>query len=259
MTGRTTRSLLPACALVLATTGGAAVVLHARAAFTVDPMQIQLSSRTTSQLVTVTNESTTEIRFEIKAFKWEHDDAGEMKLSGANEIVLFPNLVTVAPHAQQRVRVGTTASYGPQEGAYRLFVEELPPASVAGAGGARVAMRTRIGIPLFLAANSPSASAQISEVRFSNGDVTARLSNTGNTHIIVGSVQFRGSPATGAAQTFDHATTGWYVLPGRSQVFRVPVTRAECQATGKITVQARVNDQTLTGTGDATPAACTTR
>jgi fimbrial chaperone protein len=222
-------------------------------------MQIQLSSRATSQLVTVTNESTSDIRFEIKAFKWAHDDAGEMTLSSADEIVLFPNLVTVAPHAQQRVRVGTTASYGAQEGAYRLFVEELPPASVAAAGASRVAMRTRIGIPLFLAATSPSASAQVSDVRYGNGEVIARVSNTGNTHVMVGSVQFRGAPATGSTQTFDHSTTGWYILPGRSQVFHVPVTRAECQATGKITVQARVNDQTLTATGDATPSACTTR
>jgi len=250
--------MVPACAAVLALIGGAAVVLHAHASFTVDPMQIQLSSRATSQLVTVTNESTSEIRFEIKAFKWDHDDAGEMKLSGADDIVLFPNLVTVAPHAEQHVRVGTTASYGAQEGAYRLFVEELPPATQA-AGTSRVAMRTRIGLPLFLAANSPSASAQVSEVRYNNGEITARVSNTGNTHVTVGSVQFRGAPGTGSAQTFDHSTTGWYILPGRSQVFHVPVTRAECQATGKITVQARVNDQTLTATGDATPSACTTR
>ena len=134
MVSRSTPSMVPACAVVLAVIGGAAVALHARASFTVDPMQIQLSSRATSQLVTVTNESTSEIRFEIKAFKWEHDDAGEMKLSGADEIVLFPNLVTVAPHTEQRVRVGTTASYGAREGAYRLFVEEAPPASLAGTG-----------------------------------------------------------------------------------------------------------------------------
>jgi fimbrial chaperone protein len=257
MTGPSTRSVVPACVIGLVAMGGAAAVLHARSSFTVDPMQIQLSRQTTSQLVTVTNESASEIRFEIKAFKWAHDDAGEMQLSDASEIVLFPNLVTVAPRAQQRVRVGTTASYGSVEGDYRLFVEELPPASTGTAGAPRVAMRTRIGIPLFLAPASPAARAEVSDVRYSNGEMTARVRNTGNMHVMVGTVQFLGAPATGSAQTFDHSVTGWYVLPGRSQVFHVPVTRAECQATGKVTVQARVNDQTLTATGGVTPSACT--
>jgi fimbrial chaperone protein len=233
----------------------AAPALAAASSFTVDPMQLNLSRRTTSQLITVTNRSAQELRFEIKAFKWDQDDTGQMRLESTQDIVLFPSLVTIKPGQQQKVRIGTTAQYGPMEASYRIFIEELPAAPSASATGAQVAMRTRIGVPLFLEPTvKPTGGAELTGVTIADGKVSAHLRNTGNTHVMVDSVVLRGSSTSGA--TFEHKVDGWYLLPGRSQLFDAALTRAECTPSNAVTAQASVNGQTVTATGTVSPSAC---
>src|SRR5882724_10665715 len=119
--------------------------------FTVDPLMVQLSARRTSQVVTLTNQSGQELRFEVKAFAWSHDDQGEMTLDATSDVVLFPSLITLKAGEKKNIRVGAVVKPAAEERSYRLFVEELPPAAEPGAsGGSRVAMRTRVGIPVFI-------------------------------------------------------------------------------------------------------------
>jgi fimbrial chaperone protein len=227
-------------------------IAAASASFTVDPMQVNLSRQVTSQIVTITNESKQEIRFQIAAFRWDHDESGETKLEPTKDIVLFPALVTLKPGAQQRVRVGTTAQYGESEGSYRIYVEELPPPSGgASAGGAQVAMRTRLGIPVFLQPPMPTARVEVTDVTVDGGRMMARLRNVGNSHVLVDSVRF-----SGVSSGFERTAVGWYLLPGRSWVFTAPVTAAECRALSSLSVRAQVNGQPVTASGSVPAASC---
>src|SRR5258705_10069995 len=81
-------------------------------AFTVDPLQVQLSAKRASQVVTLTNGSATELRFEVKIFKWGHGDAGEMELDPTNDIVVFPTLLTLKPGEKKSLRAGTSMQAG---------------------------------------------------------------------------------------------------------------------------------------------------
>jgi P pilus assembly chaperone PapD len=78
-------------ALVVASIiGGGPWMFDAHAAtFTVEPTQITLSGRTTSVLLTLRNESTEALRFELSAFKWAQSPAGEMQLEATEDVVFF--------------------------------------------------------------------------------------------------------------------------------------------------------------------------
>jgi len=131
-------------------------VAHAQTSFSVDPLLITLSGQANSAVLTITNPTAKEIRFEIKAFAWELTPPdGAMKLTPTQEVVIFPPLVSAKPKMTQRVRVGTTAAPGAVEKAYRILVEELPTGDVAPVAN-QVAVRTRIGIPVFIEPTRPA-------------------------------------------------------------------------------------------------------
>lgn len=239
---------------VAAATLTAASHLFAAAAFTVNPMMIRLTSRSSSQLLTISNQAKQEIRFEIKAFTWDHDESDAMLLQPATDVVFFPNVLTIAAGAQQRVRVGTTATAGDTERSYRIFVEELPGAPAAGAP-AKVAMRTRIGIPVFLAAVKPEARGELQGLGVQGGQVSVRLRNAGNTHLVVDQLEVRGIGDANRV-VFTHSVPGWYVLSGRARRFEIPLTPEECRGAKTLTAQARTDGGTLDARADLSASAC---
>ena len=140
-------SIVLTAAFLLAATGAA----FAQASFSVDPLLIELNGQTNSAVLTITNPSAKEIRFEIKAFLWDQTPPdGTMLLTATQDVVIFPPLVSIKPHMTQRVRVGTTSAQGAVEKSYRILVEELPTGDVKPIAN-QVAIRTRIGIPVFIA------------------------------------------------------------------------------------------------------------
>src|SRR5436190_23281826 len=76
-----------------------------QASFSIDPLLVQFDADTRNVVMTITNTSAKEIRFELKAFSWDQvPPDGTMALTPTSDIVIFPPLVTMKPHAVQRVR-----------------------------------------------------------------------------------------------------------------------------------------------------------
>jgi fimbrial chaperone protein len=212
--------------------------------FRVSPMQLDLAPGTTSTLLTINNETTREIRFEVTAMKWEQDERGEMKLTPAGDaITFFPKLLTVKGKASATIRVGTAAAFGPTEGTYRLFVEELPDNSAPAEKGT-VAIRTKMGIPVFLKPPQAKASAEIAAVSIEGGRLVTRVRNTGTVHMIVDAVKMRGTTTSGEAK-FNRSLNGWYVLAGGTRVFEQPIAASECAGTQTIAVSVEIQGGTL--------------
>jgi fimbrial chaperone protein len=224
------------------------------ASFTVDPMSVRLSARVTSQLVTITNRSQQEIRFEIKAFAWDHDESDAMKLDSTTEITFFPNVLALAPGKQQKVRVGTSAAFGDTERAFRVFVEELP-ATPGKAAPTQIAMRTRIGIPVFLDAAKPVGHAEIVDTAAQNRSLSTKIRNTGNTHVMVDTIEFQGLNQAGQV-VFTRTVPGWYVLAGRTRRFAAPISAEECQSVRRVDTKVVVNGSPLRSRGDVVASAC---
>jgi len=231
---------------------------HAAAAsnFTVTPTEVNLSASATSALVTLRNGSRLPLRFEITLVAWSEDEHGKMALSPSSDVTFFPKLVELAGGASRNIRIGINAGMARDvEQTFRLFVEELPDQSAPAAAANAVALRTKIGIPVFVRPAKPSRTAVIDGVSVENGKVLARVRNTGNLHISVDTISVKGTGGS-AASTFTKEGPGWYVLPGATRIFEVPITATECRSTTSVAVEVLGHNKSLKGASQVSPAAC---
>ena len=213
--------------------------------FRVSPMALDLTSKTTSTLLTITNDTTREIRFEVTAVKWDQDERGELQLSPAGDaITFFPKLLSLAGGASRTIRIGTKAdAFGPTERSYRIFVEELPDNSAPPDKGT-VAIRTKLGIPVFLKPAQATSTAEITGVSFEGGKLVARVKNTGTVHVIVDTVKMRATGSSGDVK-LERSQNGWYVLAGGTRVFEQPIKASECAGAQTIGVTVELQGGTL--------------
>jgi fimbrial chaperone protein len=226
------------------------------AGYTVNPTRVYLSASSASALMTLKNESDAPLRMQIKAQRWEQTRAGEMQLTPTEDLIVFPTLVTLNPGEARKVRVATAAGFGAVERSYRLYVEELPPASGASAEGPSVRILTRMGIPVFLQPGKPQATATLRDVGMSQGKVAFELANTGNTHYFPDSITVRGFTASGQPVS-EWPLNGWYVLAGGARAFALELERPACEKVRSLLIEVTIGETTirspLTTPGGACP------
>ena len=110
-------------------------------------------------------------------------------------MTFFPKLVELAAGASRNIRIGINAGVARDvEQSFRLFVEELPDQSTPAANA--VAIRTKVGIPVFVRPAKPTRTAVIDGVSVDGGKVMTRVRNTGNLHINVETIRVKGYAAT---------------------------------------------------------------
>lgn len=247
-----TRSLTLVTFLAVLAGAGAA---QAQNSFSVDPLLIELNGQANSAVLTITNPSAKEIRFEIKAFAWDQAPPdGVMQLTPTEEVVIFPPLISIKPRMTQRVRVGTTASLGGVEKSYRIMIEELPTGDVAPAAN-QVAIRTRVGIPVFMAPLKAARSANIASATVKNRTVNVTLQNTGTVHAMVDEVVIRGMAAADE-QVFEQSIQGWYVLAGKSRSWTYTLRPTQCGASKFIEVEVFAHDKMMKSKVELPANAC---
>jgi fimbrial chaperone protein len=209
---------------------GPRAAVASAATFTVDPTQIFLSSPTGSALLTLRNESTETLSFQLSVFSWAQSSTGEMQLQPTQDIVFYPPLLTLKPTEVRRVRVGTTAAFEAREKTYRIFVEELPPAAVP--KGVRVL--TKMGIPIFLQPAKQVATAELADLRQQDGMLKFTLANVGTVHIMPRSIKVRG--LAGATTAFEQEVAGWYLLAGGRRDFETAPPKHACTQVTSVVV-----------------------
>ena len=228
----------------------------ARAAdFTVNPIQIFLGGQTQSAILTVQNTSGESLRFQLNAFAWAQDSTGQIQLTPTSEIIFFPRLLTLAPREQRIVRVGTSAVPGPVERTYRIFVEELPPASQQTGPAGQVRVLARMGIPIFVAAKVGRAELRLGPPTLQSGRLVFELRNAGTRHTIPQVIRVQGLGPSGE-RLWGGEQEGWYILAGDRRVYEMAVSREDCGRTKTIAVEVKAGDQTLTASLDVTASAC---
>jgi fimbrial chaperone protein len=224
--------MLCAClGLVLCQVGGAWA-----AVFEVSPVRMPLSAAAPSGLLTVRNQSSEPMRFQVTAFAWSQSPSGGMVLAPTQDIVVFPTLLALKPGESRNLRVGATTSFGAVEKSYRVFVEELPPlASQRSTNQVRVL--TRMGIPVFLAAPAPAATPRVDGLAVNGQTLSFALRNAGNTHFLARKVRVAALDA-GGRPLFEHELPSWYVLGGGVRDYTLDLPPDACKAARlKITVE----------------------
>jgi fimbrial chaperone protein len=248
---RGARVLSAAVALVIYGTANAGT----QSTFSIDPLMVELDANTRNAVMTITNTSAKELRFEIKVFAWDQPrpDAA-IQLAPTADVVVFPPLVTLKPKSTQRVRVGTDVPQGTLEKSYRLMIEELPNAA-APAQGTKVSVRTRIGVPVFLAPTKSVRSGRMETVTVTRGVVSIPLTNTGSIHAMVDEVAVRGMAAPDSP-VFEEALKGWYVLAGKTRTWTYTMQPAQCRLVKFLEIEATAHDKQLTQRVELPAGAC---
>lgn len=198
-------------------------------AFRVTPIRVDLNARAATALMTIVNESTEELRFEITGFEWaQADGTGEMKLAPTKDIVFFPALLSVKAGEERKVRVGTTQTSGPVEKTYRIFFEELPPLQTPStAGRAEVRIVTKIGVPIFIEPAKTTFKGEVANTKVAVGKLEFDVNNGGNVHFRALAVKVAGQDSKGTT-VFEKHREGGYVLSGQSRHYTLELSPAEC-------------------------------
>jgi fimbrial chaperone protein len=201
------------------------------AAFGVSPIRLDLDRAARTGAITISNDDTTKLSFQMKLRRWTQDESGVDRYEDSSDLVYFPRLATIDPKDKRVVRVGTqNEGLGATEKTYRLFIEEVPDASVAPVPGAAVAVRMRFALPIFVAPAAPEVRAEALEASLQKGEIRIPVKNLGNQHVKIDTVT-----VTSEGKTVKELA-GWYVLAGATRAFAVPLTRQECAAHPRVEV-----------------------
>lgn len=219
--------------------------------FGVSPISLDLDRNARSGAITVSNDDADPLRLQIRLFEWTQNAAGKDEYRESEDLVYFPKLMALDKGQQKLVRVGLRLPPGAQEKTYRLFVEELPGPPVPGAPpGARVVMKVRFGVPVFLKPATPEVRGEIEKIDVTKGMLRVTVRNTGNVHFVVGAVAVTGGGA------YAKEVPGWYVLAGTAHEYAIPVAPEVCKKLGRIDVTAKTEQFELKGALDVAASMC---
>ena len=253
---KTIGRVLTRLALAVAFISSPAVLPASAATFRVMPTQLTLGGKTQSGLLTIRNDSSEPLRFQISVFAWQQTPSGEMALQPTADMVFFPALFTLNPAEERSIRVGSrVASTADVEQTYRIFVEELPPVNRTN-DAAAVRVLTKMGIPIFIRPAKYQASAKLAGLEARSGTLSFQLSNTGAVHLAPFSVAVQGLDS-GGNRVYREELQAWYVLAGGRRDFTVAAPVQECGRIRTLVVEANVGFTTLTERLPVASGVCT--
>ena len=111
----------------------------------ITPINVQMGPGQRAAVLTIVNQGDRETSFQIRAFGWQQNQAGDDQLAPTDELLASPPLATVAPGATQIVRLVLRHPPQTREATYRILFDQLTPPAEAG----RVHVALRLSIPVF--------------------------------------------------------------------------------------------------------------
>ena len=219
----------------------------------VAPIKLEFDRATRTGLITVNNEDTKPVNFQIKLYRWFQDAQGQDQYEGSNDLVYFPQIMSIEPDQKKLIRVGIKRPPETVEQTYRLFIEELPapvPDSPAKAGTS-VAVLIRFGVPIFLTPPGALATPVFSGFSMGKSQLNFVVTNGGNRH-----VRYQEMTLTSGVETLGKAD-GWYVLAGARREFAIPVKKMLCGTDQTLKSATTVDDKSVTHSMTTKEITCT--
>lgn len=123
---------------------------HAQAALRVQPLTVDVASPAQASSVTLQNNGREELSLQLRVFKWSKSEGGD-RLVPTDEVVASPPVARIAPGSNYTIRLARTAGAAKPrtEEAYRLWIDELPPAQLVRTAGGQVDVRLRLDLPVY--------------------------------------------------------------------------------------------------------------
>jgi fimbrial chaperone protein len=221
--------------------------------FQVNPIRITLSQQSSSSLLTVRNDSMEKVRFQIGVFEWDQSPDGEMLLNPTEDLIFFPNLLTIDPGNERNIRVGTNKSIVSREKSYRIFVEELPPAENSEAQGIRIL--TKMGVPIFIQPAKRLMQGQVEQMKLAEGKFSFEINNAGNVHFFPRFVHVHGKGPMGET-LFERELQAWYILSGGIRRYSIDIAQTDCPKLQDLAVEVELEGKTLKENFSMPPSVC---
>lgn len=226
--------------------------------FSVSPIRIFLDKGRKADVVTVRNNSTVPLQFEIRPKAWTQDISGEDVYSDTQEVLVFPRLMTLKGGEVRDIRIGMKIPPGATEKTYRVYITELPQANTsddAGRGAANVGFLINFGAPVFFAPIDPAPALDIARFDLADGRVSATVANNGNVHLFVEEMTIAGFDANGT-EVYRASVPERYLLAGTTKSYLQDMTRDECQALAVVTYSVRTDKLSANAKKDVDRNSC---
>ncbi len=210
--------------------------------FKVTPIKVYLEEHQKTQTLTLRNESESSVTLQFEAMEWRQDANGQDAYEPSKAIVIFPKILTVEAGSEKTIRLGYQGPpAGAQERTYRVFMTEIPVAKNAEVG---LQMAMRLGVPVFIVPKKGKPALEIERVGIAKGAGEVQVTNPGNKHVYVKSIEVTGLDASDKS-VFTQEVKGWYLLPGIHRVFPVAIPADSCAAGAKLRVTATFANQDI--------------
>ncbi|MFN0192863.1 MAG: molecular chaperone [Aestuariivirga sp.] len=213
--------------------GGMIAVAQA-AALQVAPVRLDVPAPGAASKITLRNTGDTIVNAQVRVFRWTQVK-GKDVLAETRDVVASPPIVKLDPAKSNVIRIVRTSKTPIQgEEAYRLIVDELPPAQ--GKAGLSINFVLRYSIPVFFNATAQKEAALDWSVRSQNGKTIVTVVNSGGNHLRLSGLSLK--PEGGKPVDFRPGLVG-YVLANSTARFelRKPVKGLRPGATVLLTAE----------------------
>jgi fimbrial chaperone protein len=187
--------------------------------FNINPIRVYLDGKTRSGTVVVENLGDEVLTVQATMNSWTQEDGKEDLIAPTEDLLVSPPIFKVQPKSKQTVRIANLKKPDPKlEGAYRLYLQEVPPPRKPDEPGMSVAVR--ISLPIFIAPSDAKAQAA---VKWKAEPIDAKnirliLANSGNAHIQINGISVN-LPDGASMGSIPSMMT--YILPGQSHTFKI--------------------------------------
>ena len=186
--------------------------------FSVAPRGAELGTKAKAASFTVTNAGKEPLSFQVAVRKWTQDAQGhDVYEDDSKGLVVFPRQFDVPAGGKRIVRVGIEGAVPASEAAYRVLIEELPPATSASMGRkGMVAVVGRFALPVFVVPPGAKGKLAIDSTAANGGTYSAKVTNAGASRLRLASL------AAGAKDT-EATLASPYLLAGTSREISGPL------------------------------------
>jgi fimbrial chaperone protein len=222
--------------------------------FSVSPTQINLdyspSGKAPNTVLTIRNISSKTIKFQLSGGIWSQTSKDKMQITPSDDLILFPQVLTLGPGESGEARVGLTNDETINaEKSYRIVVEQLPDAQTqkAASKSFQIIVLTKFSIPIFLKPQNTTAQATVQNMINQKGHLSFELANKGTAHYLAKELTVKGLNSQGAS-LFQKRTDGWYVLAGATQDYGLDLPQEKCKEVSSLVLDVKTLDNNFSQT-----------
>jgi fimbrial chaperone protein len=186
--------------------------------FSVAPVRIFLQAKDRATAITFTNDGTTEVVLQADLYEWLQKPNGEDDLKLAEDLIISPPIIKLAPGSKQVVRLARL-SMAPEaaQQTYRLIAREIPEIAAA-KQGVSVQISLALSMPVFITPKDAKPNLNCTSAVLNASAVLFTCKNDGNAH-----AQVRHARVLRDGKELTQLDNGGYYLAGSQRAMSLPI------------------------------------